>query len=146
MGVVRTIGRQEEPAGRVALLRALRRQTDWRVRTEIIRALSAFDYASVREPIVGSLKDDHPLVRRTAAEFLRDNGLDTDATFYRQLARDSTQNDVRYVLYAAAQRHLPLYFADYRGFLNYDLQQAYAKTTNAYQLADILSALSLIHL
>ncbi|MFT4686478.1 MAG: cyclophilin family peptidyl-prolyl cis-trans isomerase/HEAT repeat protein [Neolewinella sp.] len=142
MGVVRTIGRQEEPAGRVALLRALRRQTDWRVRTEIIRALSAFDYASVREPIVGSLKDDHPLVRRTAAEFLRDNGLDTDATFYRQLARDSTQNDVRYVLYAAAQRHLPLYFADYRGFLNYDLQQAYAKTTNAYQLADILSALA----
>lgn len=142
MGVVRTIGRQELPAGRVALLRALRNQPDWRVRTEIIRALSTFDYASVREPIVESLKDNHPLVRRTAAEFLRDNGLDTDATFYRQLARDSTQNDVRYVLYAAAQRHLPLYFADYRGFLNYDLQQAYGKTTNVYQRADILSALA----
>ena len=141
MGVARAIGRLGEPAGRVALLRALRKQTDWRVRTEIIRALTGFDYASVRETIVESLKDEHPLVRRTAAVFLRDNGLDTDATFYRQLARDSSQNDVRYVLYAAAQRHLPLYFADYRGFLNYDLQQAYAKTEDAYQRADILSAL-----
>ena len=142
MGVARTIGREAQPAGRVALLRALRSQTDWRVRTEIIRALTGFDYASVREPIVESLKDDHPLVRRTAAEFLRDNGLDTDATFYRQLARDSTRNDIRFVLYAAAQRHLPLYFADYRGFLNYDLQQAYAKTSNAYERADILTALA----
>lgn len=142
MGTVRTIGRQGEPAGRVALLRALRSQADWRVRTEIIRALASFDYASVREPVVESLKDDHPLVRRTAAEFLRDNGLDTDATFYRELARDSTQKDVRYVLYAAAQRYLPLYFADYRGFLNYDLQQAYAKTTNAYERADILASLA----
>ena len=142
MGTARAIGRQGEPAGRVALLRALRAQTDWRVRTEIISALTNFEYTSVREPIVGSLKDKHPLVRRAAAEFLRNNGLDTDATFYRQLARDSTQNDIRYVLYAAAQRHLPLYFTDYRGFLNYDLQQAYAKTSNAYQRADILAALA----
>jgi cyclophilin family peptidyl-prolyl cis-trans isomerase/HEAT repeat protein len=142
MGVARTIGRQKKPAGRVALLRALRGQSDWRVRTEIIRALANFDYASVRETVVESLKDEHPLVRRSAAEFLRDNGLDTDATFYRELARDSTQKDVRYVLYAAAQRYLPLYFADYRGFLNYDLQQAYAKTSNAYERADILTALA----
>ncbi len=142
MAVARTIGRQGEPVGRVALLRALRAQRDWRVRTEIIRALVGFDYTSVREAIVECLKDKHPLVRRTAAEYLRDNGMDTDATFYRQLARDSTQNDTRYVLYAAAQRYLPLYFADYRGFLNYDLQQAYAKTTDAYEQADILSALA----
>lgn len=142
MGTARTIGRAVEPAGRVALLRALRGQADWRVRTEIIRALANFDYASVREPVVESLKDVHPLVRRTAAEFLRDNGLDTDATFYRELARDSTQNDIRFVLYAAAQRHLPVYFADYRGFLNYDLQQAYANTSNNYERADILAALA----
>ncbi|TXF91370.1 hypothetical protein FUA23_01340 [Neolewinella aurantiaca] len=142
MGVARTIGRQKEPAGRVALLRALRSQKDWRVRTEIIRSLADFDYASIREPVVEKLKDSHPLVRRTAAEFLRDNGLDTDATFYRKLSRDSFENNVRYVLYAAAQRHLPVYFADHRGFLNYDLQQAYSKTTNAYERTDILAALS----
>jgi len=143
MGAVRTIGRQGLPAGRVALLRALPASEDWRVRTEIIRALKDYDYSSVREPVVEMLRDAHPLVRRTAAEFLRDNGRDADATFYRQLARDSLQSvDTRFILYAAAHRHLPLYFADYRGFLNYDLQQAYAKTTNAYQKAEILTALA----
>ncbi|WP_020571071.1 peptidylprolyl isomerase [Neolewinella persica] len=142
MGTVRTLGRSGQPAGRVALLRALRAQTDWRVRTEILRALSGFDYSSVREPIVETLSDEHPLVRRSAAEFLRDNGQDADATFYRQLARDSLKPDVRYVLYAAAHRHLPLYFADYRGFLNYDLQEAFTKTTDPFEQAEILGALA----
>jgi len=142
MGVARAIGRQGEPAGRVALIRALRGQTDWRVKVELLRALAGYPYTSVREPVVESLEDAHPLVRRTAAAFLRDNGVDTDATFFRQLARDSSRTDIRYLLYAAAQRHLPLYFADYRGFLNYDLQQAYAKTTDPYQHAEILAALA----
>lgn len=142
MGTVRTLGRAGNSADRVALLRALRAQQDWRVRTEILRALSRFEYSSVREPVVETLSDKHPLVRRTAAEFLRDNGQDADATFYRQLARDSSKSDVRYVLYAAAQRHLPLYFTDYRGFLNYDLQEAYTKTSDAFERAEILSALA----
>lgn len=142
MGVVRAIGRQAQPAGRVALIRALRAQQDWRVRVEILRALGDYDYSSVREPVVEALKDQHPLVRRSAAAFLRDNGQDSDATFYRQLARDSSQTDIRYLLYAAAQRHLPIYFADYRGFLNYDLQQAYANTTAPYQQAEIIAALA----
>jgi len=143
MGIVRTIGRKGIPAGRVALLRSLNANEDWRVRTEIILALAAYDYASVREPIIEMLKDPHPLVRRSAAEFLRDNGREADATFYRQLARDSVNtDDTRYTLYAAAQRHLPLYFADYRGFLNYDLQQAFAATDNNYQRGEILTALA----
>ncbi|MEM6771064.1 MAG: peptidylprolyl isomerase, partial [Bacteroidota bacterium] len=141
MGIVRTLGRGKSAAGRVALIRALRSAQDWRVRTETIRALSNYDYVSVREPIVERLKDSHPLVRQTAAAFLLNNGTATDATFYRQLARDSTQTDIRYTLYAAANRHLPLSFADYRGRINYDLQQAYAKTTDIYSRRSILAAL-----
>lgn len=140
-GIARALGRQQDPAGRVALIRALKSQSDWRVRTEILRALAGYEYGSVREPVVESLRDAHPLVRRAAATFLRDNGVDTEATFYRQLARDSSQTDIRYVLYAAAQRHLPLYFTDYRGFLNYDLQQAYTKNNDAYVRAEIITAL-----
>lgn len=141
MGVVRTLGRGKSAAARVALIRTLRSAEDWRIRTEIIRALGNYDYVSVREPIVERLKDKHPLVRKTAADFLLSNGTATDATFYRQLARDSSQTDIRYTLYAAANRHLPLSFSDYRGRINYDLQQAYAKTTDPYARRAILSAL-----
>ena len=141
MGTVRTLGRNASPAARVALIRALRSADDWRVRTEIIRALGNYNYVSVRESIVERLKDRHPLVRKTAADFLLSNGTSTDATFYRQLARDSTQNDIRYTLYAAANRHLPLSFADYRGRINYDLQQAYGRSTDVYTRRAIIAAL-----
>jgi cyclophilin family peptidyl-prolyl cis-trans isomerase/HEAT repeat protein len=93
------------------------------------------------EPIIERLQDKHPLVRQTAANFLLNHGSAADATFYRQQARDSSRTDIRYTLYAAANRYLPLYFTDYRGRINYDLQQAYAATSDPYQKADIMSAL-----
>ncbi len=141
MAIVRTLGRTKVPAARVALLRTLRSATDWRVRTEIVQALASFEYASIREPIVETLRDAHPLVRRTAAEFLLANGTEADATFYHQLARDSSQAEIRHVLSAAANRHLALYLSDYRGRINYDLQRAYANTSDVVQRADILRAL-----
>ncbi len=141
MGVVRALGRSKTATSKIALIRALRSAQDWRVRTETLRALGEYDYVSVREPIVERLRDDHPLVRKTAADFFLNNGVPTDATFYRQLARDSTQKDIRFTLYAAANRHLPLSFADYRGRINYDLQQAYARSTDPYEQRAILAAL-----
>ncbi|MEL7159529.1 MAG: peptidylprolyl isomerase [Bacteroidota bacterium] len=142
MAVVRTLGRAATPTARVALLRALRTVSDWRVRTEIIRGLNDFAYASVREPIMEALKDKHPLVRRAAANYLLNNGTANDATFYRRLARDSTgTRDIRFVLYAAANRHLPNYLTDYRGFINFDLQQAFAATSDPYEQGEILTAL-----
>lgn len=142
VAAARTLGRGMSPEGRVALIRASRNVADWKVRTAALNALRDYDYNSVREPVVERLRDDHPLVRRTAANFLLNNGTAADATFYRQLARDSTGNDVRYTLYAAANRHLPLSFADYRGRINYDLQRAYAATEDTYEKTQILSALA----
>lgn len=142
VAAARTLGRSQSAEARVALIRASRNATDWKVRTAALRALTDYDYNSVREPVVERLRDDHPLVRRTAADFLLNNGTPSDATFYRQLARDSSGNDVRYVLYAAANRHLPLSFADYRGRINYDLQRAYATSNDVYAKTEILAALA----
>lgn len=142
IAATRTLGRSKLDLARVALIRASRDARDWKVRTAAIRGLSAYDYSSVREPMVERLRDEHPLVRRTAANFLLENGSAADATFYRQLARDTSGNDVRYVLYAAANRHLPLALTDYRGRINYDLQRAYAATSDPYVKTEILAALA----
>jgi len=141
MAAAKLLGKSETPPGRVALLRSLRDAEDWRIRAEIINALAGYAYASIREPVIECLQDPHPLVRQTAASFLLNHGSAADATFYRQQARDSTRTDIRYTLYAAANRHLPLYFTDFRGRINYDLQQAYATTNDPYQRASIMAAL-----
>lgn len=142
MAAVNVLGKSNDPAARIALLRLLGSTEDWRLRVSAIQALRNFDYASVREPMVELLRDNHPLVRRTAAEFLRDQGVAPDATFYRKLAQDSLAPEVRYRLYAAANRHLPLYFTDIRGRINFDLQTAYAAESSPTLRTDILGALA----
>jgi cyclophilin family peptidyl-prolyl cis-trans isomerase/HEAT repeat protein len=142
MGAINVLGKSRNPAARVALLRLLSSTDDWRIRVEIVRALRNFDYAAVREPMVELLRDSHPLVRRSAADFLLDQGTSPDATFYRNLAQDSLAPEVRYRLYGAANRHLPLYFTDIRGRINFDLQTAYANESAPYLRAEILSALA----
>ena len=141
IGAARALGRAATAPGRVALLRQLREAADWRVRTEILRALGGYDYPSVREAVIEALRDPHPLVARAAVDYLVANGTPSDATNFRTMARDSIAPAIRYGLYRAAQRHLPAQLTDYREGINYELQQAYAATTDNTRRAAILAAL-----
>ncbi len=141
MGAARALGRSGSGPARVALLRQLEDATDWRLRTEILRALGGFDYPSVREAVIESLRDKHPLVALAAVDFLVEHGAASDATNFRTMARDSIDPAIRFGLYRAAQRHLPYQLTDYREGINYELQQAYAATSDNTQRAAILAAL-----
>ena len=141
LAAVRSLAARGTPEDKLLLTATLDAERDWRVRHEIVRALGRFDYSTVRDALVTRLQDPHALVRRTAATQLLQNGTAQDATFYRQLARDSSQTDIRYLLLAAANRHLPLYLSDYRARINFDLERAYNQSADPYERADILPAL-----
>lgn len=120
----------------------LQREKDWRVRTNIIRSLSRFSYADFKTPIMDAVGDRHELVAQTAAATLVRKGAAEDATLYWKMGRDSFPWLVRYKLYQAANQHLPVYFADYRSSINYQLQQRFAQTNDIYQKSAIIEALS----
>ena len=141
MGVIRSLGRSAGAPARVALLRRLEARPDWRERVEILRALAGFDYASVRESVVESLRDPHPLVARTAAEYLVEHGNPADAPLYVELAADLPA-PVAIPLYRAANRHLSPFLTDYRSRITGALRERYATTTDAYARADLLLALA----
>ena len=143
MGIIRLLGRAGNAEARVALSRTLQQQTDWRIRVEALKALGSFEYALVRDDYLRALTDEHPLVRLQVGSQLLANGDAADATFYFRTARDSARaGDVRYALYAAANRHLPLNLTDSRGRINYDLQRAFGATNNVYEQRQILLALA----
>ena len=141
MGVARAAGRLRTEDGRVALLRRLEEEPDWRVRVEVLRALADYNYASVREPVIDALRDPHPLVAGTAADWLLEHGSPEDAPLYSQLATPPLLPAVQTTLLAAANRHLSPYLTDYRDRINNRLRQEATGASDPYTRAAAIRAL-----
>ena len=141
MGIIRALGRSGHAPTRAELLRRYESTDDWRQRVEILQAFRGYEYGTVRESVVEALRDPHPLVALTAAEYLLEQGTTADAPFYMQLAEDELPHDLRTPLYRAANRHLALFLTDYRDRINNQLRATYAEETDPYARAAILRAL-----
>lgn len=141
MGIIRTLGRSGLPPARVALLGHYEQSDDWRTRVEVLRAFEGFDYGAVRESVIEALRDRHPLVARTAADYLLNRGVEADALLYLQLAEDGLPHGLSTALYRAANRYLPPFLTDYRDRINARLQADYAAADDPYVLAELLRAL-----
>ncbi len=141
MGVIRALGRTGSAAARIALLRRMETTKDWRERVEVLLAFSGFEYATVRESVIEALRDPHPLVARTAADFFLTNGIEADAPLYLQLAGDPLPDHLDLQLIRAANRHLSPFLGDYRDRIRTTLQQQYAGLESPYARADALRAL-----
>ncbi len=141
MGLIRTLGRSGSGAARLSLLRRMETTADWRERVEVLLAFAGFEYATVRESVIESLRDPHPLVARTAAEFFLASGVEADAPLYLQLADDPLPNHLGLLLYRAANRHLSPFLSDYRDRINAALRNQYTELDDPYARADALRAL-----
>ncbi len=124
-----------------ALLRQLDRENDWRVRTNIIRALGGYPYQAGRDRILEAVRDPHELVALTAADYLIDQGTPEDASLYWRFTRDSLPNMVRLSLFRAANRHLPNYFVELRELINGQLRQRFRSASSPYERAAVLRAM-----
>ncbi|WP_116124998.1 peptidylprolyl isomerase [Lewinella sp. IMCC34183] len=141
MGLIRSLGRTGLPPARVALLAYYESSEDWRTRVEVLRAFAGFEYAAVRESVVEALRDPHPLVARTATDYLIEHGTAADAPLYLQLAEDDLPPELRIELYRAANRHLSPFLTDYRDRIIANLQTTYAEDTDPYHRAAALRAM-----
>ncbi|WP_198664902.1 peptidylprolyl isomerase [Lewinella sp. IMCC34191] len=141
MGIIRSVGRSGNASARAGLLRQYEQTDDWRQRVEVLHAFQSYEYTTVRESVLEALRDPHPLVARTAAEFLLDQGIPADAPLYIQMAQDDLPHELSTLLYRAANRHLALYLTDYRDRINNELRARYVAATDPYEKAEILRAL-----
>ena len=139
---VTAISKNTEEGTLNILLAQLNREQDWRVKVNLLRALGKYNYLAIKQAAIESLNDKNPQVSLTAAELLLAKGQPEDAATYWKMARDSFPWQTSYKLYQAANRHLPVYFSDYRGSINYQVQQRFAAAQNLYDQAAAITALS----
>lgn len=118
------------------------KEPDYRVKINLIKSLSAFDYSKSKTVLFPALKDPQPQVAVRAAQAFLDTGAPEDASIYWKVSRDTLLLPrVKAILLAAAQRHLPKYAIERRDALNADIKNRFNYAQKPYNKAAYLHAL-----
>ncbi|MCB0571504.1 MAG: peptidylprolyl isomerase [Phaeodactylibacter sp.] len=125
-----------------SLIAAYRRETDYRVQCNILRALGKFDYARVQATVLKALKSPNPNLAQSAVSYFLDNGIAQDAVFYWRTAKDTLPWPIQLGMYQAANRHLPAYSVETRDAINGELRQRLRTAGSVYEKAAAIRALS----
>ena len=142
MGLVLALGKAASSEALSALRRQYERESDYRVKINILRALGGHPYEQCRETAQQALRDPNLHIARRAATYFVEHGKPEDATLYWRFAKDSLPTLVQLDLYRAANKHLPRYFSDYRDFINSEIRNHYNRSGDPVVKAAALHALS----
>ncbi|MEN0005326.1 MAG: peptidylprolyl isomerase [Bacteroidota bacterium] len=142
MALAVALGKTSSENAQNALLAQFNEEEDYRVRCNILRALSNFPYENVQDIARKALRDANFHVSNRAAQYFLENGIEQDAVSYWKTAQDSLYWQSEVTMYGAALRHLPLYRAEMRNAINYGLRQKFFTLESPYQKATVLDALT----
>ncbi|MEL7426107.1 MAG: peptidylprolyl isomerase [Bacteroidota bacterium] len=142
MALAVALGKTRQPAALTSLIGQYRRADDYRVKCNILRALSNFPYESSRTLVTEALRDRNEHVARRATQYLLENSSEEDAAQWWRFAKDSLPTPINLDLYQVANRHLPAYRVEYRDAINFELRQRLPQETSPYRKAAVLRGLS----
>lgn len=141
MALAIALGKTRHNQALTSLIGEYQKVSDYRVKCNILRALSNFPYESCRTLVTEALRDPNEHVARRAAQYLLENSTPEDAAQWWRFAKDSLPTPIHIDLYRIANRHLPAYRTEFRDAINFELRQLYTKETSAYRKATIIRAL-----
>ncbi|MEE9438603.1 MAG: peptidylprolyl isomerase [Saprospiraceae bacterium] len=115
-------------------------EKDPRVKTNIMRAMSNFNYIEVIDNMLAKLGDKDLNISNTAAQYILNNGLRTDATIYKSFINDSLHFNTQATMYQAILKHIPAYYTNTRNILKNDIYKKIENTSNEFVKAAYYSA------
>lgn len=143
MALAKALGKAEKPLSILPTLESLfRQEIDFRVKINILNAVSEFDYRNIQPLLFSALRDRNIHVANTAAEILVKTGTERDAQYYKIASSDETlQPSTKRIMMGAALKWLRFYPRT-RDSLNNAMKNLYAKAVNPYEKAVILRGLA----
>jgi len=142
MALAIALGKAKTTTAMNTLLQLYNREEDYRVKCNILRALSNYPYVQVQATVKQAVKDPNIHVATRGAQFFVESGNAPDATNYWAMAKDSLPWQVAVDMYAAALRHMPATQGSSRDAINYELRRRFVQAVSPYHKAAILQALS----
>lgn len=142
MALAVAIGKAKTPEALSSLLQLYDQEDDYRVRCNILRAFSNFDYADVSDKVMDALKDPNLHVSKRAAQYFVEKGESQDASSYWRSAKDTIASGLQIQMYQAANRYLPSYYAKYRDAMNSEIRRRFRQAVSPYEKADAIKAMA----
>ena len=143
MALALALGKTKKPIALSTLLSWFSLEKDYRVLTNLIRALGNFDYQPVRPLVFEALNHPNEHVAITAAQFFYDHGNNQDAVqYYRKTADTTLHWQVITKLLQAANKHVPPFLEQTVNDVNFNIRNRLRNTTNPYERAALINALS----
>jgi cyclophilin family peptidyl-prolyl cis-trans isomerase/HEAT repeat protein len=116
--------------------------TDYRVKVNVVNALSEFEYARIQPLLMFALRDRNIHVSNTAAQFLVNKGNEVDAGYYKMMVNnDEIPISTRQIMMGAALKWL-IYYPKIRDTLSSQIKYTYNNTKDAVGKARILRGLA----
>lgn len=133
------LGNTKSPLALETLLNQYKIESDYRVKCNILRAFSNFDYPLVKTVVLDAVRDPNLHIANTATAYLAEHGSSREANNYRRLARDTSLHpQVQIGLLNACNAQLPDYFADYKNRVTAALRRQFESTSDPYLKAQAL--------
>lgn len=135
------LGRTKDIEIMSSLLSHYQNEEDYRVKTNILRALTNFPYINVIEFVLERLDDENVHIAQTAADYLLSNGNRNDAAIYKNYITDDLHYGVKAKIYGAILKHLPVYYTNTKNNLKTAIKEEIDGSSNPYEIAAFVSAL-----
>lgn len=145
MALATALGKSNTAPAFGMLSKVIQDERDWRVKCNLINALSKFSYDTVRALVTPFLADPNPHISRVAANFFVNNGKPQDADWYWRITKDHPEMPLmtQVLLFRASNKLLSgNAMPESKDFVNYKLKDFFQQAKNPYDRAACLAALA----
>ena len=147
MALATALGKSITGPAFAILSKVIKSEQDWRVKCNIINALSKFQYDTARSLVTPFVADQNPHVSRTAASFFIANGQIKDGDFYWRIPTNMGNVNVpvlsQILLLQASNKFLSgKNEPQSKDYVNYRLKDIFLQSKNPYERAACMTALA----
>jgi cyclophilin family peptidyl-prolyl cis-trans isomerase len=142
MALVSAIGRSGNPSIAKRVLNLIDTEKDYRVKCNMVRSLSNYEFDSVKNVVFRCVKDPNTHVGIIAAELIGKKGKKEELYDYKLLANDSTLDwSVRAKLYQSVMKASPMFFTKFKNEVVAEILTKFNKSKNNYERSALIKAI-----
>ena len=117
------------------------KETDYRVKVEILKALTNYPYIQGIDAVIEQLGADNLHVAHTAADYLISHGNGSDASLYKTFITPDMRWSIKAKIYQAILKHMPLYFRNTKRNITTEIKALYDTAESPTQQAMYMDAI-----